>query len=611
MNESEKRPLSRLTTTAANRSRGRIRASLAGALCVLALTAGMAVGQPQVPAAAAKPPGGGKLPLKDALEQKFLREHGRPAGKVRWIDIEQAEAMLTALRRNLSIQNTQLNKELSAAALQQARALFDPELTLSLSYGRSVVHNRTVTDLEFRGPIECVAGVCSRRLANNPAVFSMTFDQGREAGYFPTEIEASKAPDTGPDVTETYNARVSKQFPLGISAFAADSIVYKDKMFVEELTGGKVIGTYGRPWTNQFNAGITVPLPGSKFFGDYAAADVSVRIADTGQQTAFWQIAALINDTLLQVEQGYWNLVLRKKIYEATVETRERVRALAAKTERLFQSQEATRYDKAKVDAQMATLRRQEHEALNNYLAASNALASLLDLDKDAILLPKNYESRIVESAAIELQDALRQGAERNPRIRLAEVNRSIGTILHEQSRVQLGPDVNVTASFDRNQSNSVFGYQTMDRALSRVFRPDSETQVYALNYTRPWDNRAANAGFLQAESRLRQQEILLEQTRRGVSSQVMLAVTNLQSARQRTEIAWQARDLAERVFNRAERQRALGVVGDFEVVVKSIDLLNADLEYQSALLARKISEAAVHAATGSLAQRYGEGSGK
>lgn len=610
MNESNMRPWIRTTMTSANLSR-KPRASLAGALFALALAAGVAAGQQQGPGAPGKPASGGKLPLKEALEQKFLREQGRPAETVQWVDLEQNQAMLTALRRNLSIQNTQLNTELSAAALQQARALFDPELTVSLSYNRSVVFDRKLTDLEFRGPITCDAsGVCSRTLATK-GVFSLTFDQGRDAGYAPTEIEASKAPDTGADVTESYNARISKLFPMGISAFAADSIVYKDKMFVEELTGGKVVGSYGRPWTNQFNAGITVPLPGSKFFGDYAAADVTLRIADTGQQTAFWQIAALINDTLLQVEQGYWNLVLREKIHQATVETRERVRALAAKTERLFQSQEATRYDKARVDAQMATLRRQEHEALNNYLAASNALANLLDLDKDTILLPKNYESRIVASAAIELQDALQQGAERNPRIRLAEVNRSIAAVLHEQSRVQLGPDVSATATFDRNQSNSVFGYETMSRALSRVFRPDSATQVYSLNYTRPWDNRAANASFLQAESRLRQQEILLGQTRRNVLSQVTLAVTNLQSARQRTEIAWQARDLAERVFNRAERQRALGVVSDFEVIVKSIDFLNADLDYQTALLGRKISEAAVHAATGSLAQRYGEGSGK
>ena len=116
---------------------------------------------------------------------------------------------------------------------------------------------------------------------------------------------------------------------------------------------------------------------------------------------------------------------------------------------------------------------------------------------------------------------------------------------------------------------------------------------------------------FLQAEARLRQQEILLGQTRRNVSSQITLAVTNLQSALQRTALAAQARDLAARVFDRAERQRTLGVVSDFEVIAKSIELLNADLDYQTTLLGRKISEAAVHAAIGSLAQRYGEGSGK
>ena len=340
------------------------RAGIAGALFALALMAGVAAGQPQPqnPAAPGKPASGGKLPIKAALEQKFLREQGRPAEKIQWLEIEQSQSALAALRRNLSIQNTQLSKDLSAAALQQALALFDPVLTLSVSRNRSVVINRTLTDLEFRGPILCdAAGVCTRTLATK-GVFSLTFDQGREAGFAPTEIEASKTPDTGANVTESFNAQMSVQFPKGISAFAADSIIYKDTKFVEDLGATKVIESYRRPWTNQFNAGISVPLPGSKFFGDYAAADVALRIADTGQQVAFWQIAALINDTLLQVEQGYWNLVLRKKIYESTVETRERVRTLAAKTERLFQSQDATRYDKAQVDAQLATLRRRSRK---------------------------------------------------------------------------------------------------------------------------------------------------------------------------------------------------------------------------------------------------------
>lgn len=586
---------------------------MACAVFALALTtAGVVCAQPQPqnPAAPGKPPAAEKLPIKEALERKFRSEQGRPAEKVQWLEIDQNQTALTALRRNLSIQSTQLSKDLSAAALQQAIAVFDPVITLSASRDRSFVINRTLTDLEFRGPITCDAsGVCTRTLATK-GVFSMTFDQGREAGFAPTEIEASKSSLTGDNVTESFNGQINAQFAKGIQAYVTNSLVYKDNKWVENI-GSDVVGSYLRPWTNQFGAGIFLPLPGSKFFGDYAVADVSLRVADTNQLAAFWQIASLINDTLLQVEQGYWNLVLRKKIYEATVETRERVRALAVKTDRLFASQEATRYDKAKIDAQMSTLRRQEQEALNNYLVASNAMANLLDLDKDTILLPAGYESKVAQSMTIERQQALQQGVERNPRIRLAEVSRNIAAVLHEQSRVQLGPDVSATATFSRNQSNSVFGYEKPLDAFGQVFRPDSRTQTYALNYNRPWDNRAANANYLQAEARLRQQELLLGQTRRSISSQITLAVTNLQSARQRTELAAQARDLAARVFERAERQRALGVVGDFEVIVKSIELLNADLEFQTTLLGRKISEAAVHAAIGSLAQRYGEGSGK
>ena len=600
-------------------------ATVPAALCALivALAGGPAAAQQKVSAAPGAAPrlaadgaafAARGVPLKEALQREFLRDGGRPAEKLRWFELERNEAVVTALRKSLSIQSAGLSKDLSAAALQQALALFDPVLTQSLTSNRSVVYARKVTDQKYKKAIECVppgsTTSCTTTLANNPGVYSLTYDQGRSEGYYETKIDASVASDTGARRTYGYNAQITKQFPKGISTFASDSLVYLDNMYVEDI-GFKVIGSYGRPWTNQLSVGLYAPLPGSKFFGDYSAADVALKIADINQQAAFWQVAGVINSTLLRVEQGYWNLVLAQKIYEVTAATRERLRVLADKTERLFRVQEATRYDKAKVDAQMATLKRQEHEALNNYVAASNALASLLDLDKDTILLPTRFESNIRESASIDLKDALKQGTSRNPQVQLAEVNKRIAMTLNEQGRVQLQPDYSASVIYNMNQSNSVFGFKNAFHALNHTINPDSTSQTYSLNYTRPWDNRAAKASYVQTQSRFRQQEILVDQTRRGISSQITLAVTNLQSAEERTGIAKQSRDLAEKVLNRAEKQRSLGVVSDFEVIAKSVDFLNADLEYQSALLGRKVSEVAVYAAIGSLAQHYGEGNKK
>jgi outer membrane protein TolC len=436
-------------------------------------------------------------------------------------------------------------------------------------------------------------------------VFSLTFDQGRIAGYYPSTIIANTAPPTGSDKTVAYNLQVNKLFSKGASAFASDSLVYRDAKFAEDI-GHVVVGSYGRSWTNQLTTGIATPLPGSRFFGDYAVADVALRAADIGQQAAFWQVAGVVNATLFQVEQAYWNLVLAKRVYEATTATGDQVRALAMRTERLFQTQETTRYGKAKVDAQLANLARQEDEALNRYLGASNALANLLDLDRRAVLLPAD-DASLETGATLELGAALEQGTARNPSIRLAEANATIAQLFKDQSRVQLRPDLTGTAVFDFLQDDSTFGYRTPGEALRGTRSPDIESQSYTLAFVRPWDNRGAEANFLQAQARLAQQTLGLEQTRRGVASQIALAVAASQSAQSRVESARRARELAESVFARAGRQRSLGVVGDFEVIVKSIDLLSADLDYQSALIDRRISEAAVYTAIGSLPQRYGE----
>ena len=558
---------------------------------ILALAASQAAGQQAVSAASGATPRAvadaatstsRRIPIREALQQEFQRDGGRPADNLRWLDLERDDVMRTALQKSLSIQSARLGKDLSSAALQQALALFDPVLTQSLTDSRNKVYTRNITGQEYKKAINCDPPPaapntnCISTLANNPGVYSLQFDQGRSAGFYQTEINASVASDSGPIKTSAYNAQITKQFAKGPSAFAANSLNYMNNMYVADI-GFKVIGSYGRPWTNNFSAGVSSPLPGSKFFGEFALADIAVKIADINQQAAFWQIAGVINGTLLSAEQGYWNLVLAQKVYEATAETRVRVAALAEKTERLFRLQEATRYDKAKIDAQIATLKRQEHEALNSFVAASNALANLLDLDRDQILLPMRFDTKVQESVAVDLQEALRDGIARNPQVKLAEVNKSIAATLNDQGRVQLKPDVSANAIMSKKQNNSVFGYENASDALTHTLSPDSTSQTYSLNYTRQWDNRAAKANFVQTESRLRQQEILLDQTRRSVSSQITLAVTNLQSAEQRTGIAKQSRDFAENVFNRAEKQRSLGVVSDFEVIAKSIDLLNAD----------------------------------
>lgn len=548
-----------------------------------------------------------EVPVRQALEREFAREGGRPLDKVRWVELGQRQAALTALRRNLTIASAQLSRELSAAAYQQALAAFDPVLTQALTYNRSVIFARNAFDEEFKKAIECVAGVCMSTLANNPAVFSLTFDEGRPAGFFATDIEASTPSRTGPEESAAYNLQLSKLFPKGVRAFASDSLIYRDTKFFEDA-GQPIVGSYERPWTNRFSAGVSTPLPGTRFFGDYAVADVALRTADINQQAAFWQIAGVVNATLLQVEQAFWNLVLAKRVYEVTAQTRERVGALAVRSQRRFSVEEATRYERARLDAQMATLHRQEQEALNGYLAASNALASLLDLGKDAVVLAVGYEADVEAASPMALQAALEHGATRNPSLRLAEANQRIAVLLHDQGRAQLRPDLTTTASFAWNQSNSVFGYESATDALRGMSRPDNQSQSYTLTYVRPWGNRAAQANFDQSNLRLRQQDLALEQTRRAVSSQITLAVTGLNSAEHRTELARRSRELAGSVFARAERQRTLGVVSEFELIVKSIDLLSADLEYQAALLSRRISDAAVQAAIGSLPQRYGEG---
>jgi outer membrane protein TolC len=69
----------------------------------------------------------------------------------------------------------------------------------------------------------------------------------------------------------------------------------------------------------------------------------------------------------------------------------------------------------------------------------------------------------------------------------------------------------------------------------------------------------------------------------------------------ERVEIALQEMEMARTVFVRAERQRNLGVINDFELAQKLQDLRTAELAYESVLVSRRIAKVDVRQAAGAM----------
>jgi len=541
-----------------------------------------------------------------ALHKTFYE--GRPLENLNLIEMDRGKILSEALARNLEIKNVILSKEISAAALENAKSQLDLYVSQSLSDSRSGVFERVVREAEYKSTVTCVnpndpdrvTKQCIKINPPNPGVFNMWYDQARPQGYYQSNIYASESPETGIDNFQRYKVQFNKQFSNGMNSFISNTLMRKDYLYIEKY-GFDLIESYNRQWTNNVSIGLSTPLPGTRYFGALAPVDISIKIADFNQIGTFWNMQSAINNILTGIERAYWNLTLAYKRYQVTLASKETLSKQLEKTRRMFSLQEVTRYDKAVVEAQFASLGRQESEVLNDFILASNVLVDLLDYAQDAVILPQDEDLSVADSGPTEIQDIVRDSVLYNPKLQLAKVNVGIAMMLHEQSAGLLKPDMSVSATLSSNQSNAVYGFHGPLDAVGKALNPDSATQNYSFIYNRQWNNVSAKTALEINESRVRQQEIMLAQTRRTVAGQIVVAVASVQSMNERVEIAKQEMEMARTVFFRAEKQRNLGVINDFELALKLQDLRSAELAYESVLVSRRIAEVEVRQAAGAM----------
>ena len=93
----------------------------------------------------------------------------------------------------------------------------------------------------------------------------------------------------------------------------------------------------------------------------------------------------------------------------------------------------------------------------------------------------------------------------------------------------------------------------------------------------------------------------MLAQTRRNVAGQIVVAVAGVQSMNERVELAKLEMEMARSVFTRADKQRNLGVINDFELALKLQDLRSSELAYESILVSRRLAEVEVRLAAGAI----------
>ncbi|MEA1937882.1 MAG: hypothetical protein U9N14_02165, partial [Pseudomonadota bacterium] len=287
-------------------------------------------------------------------ERALMALEDHALGDMPIMEIGPRQAATDALVKNLTIRRGRLLPEFAKAALMEAKALFDPVFSLSLTRVRVDENNREADALRYKSGTEYLANGatspddrssmpcnraagCHRIFFDSGPVAFIEFDASRPAGFATVRVTANESPITGADESTSVAATVSQLLPWGASLSLAYDTNYKEAYFINNYYNEdrQTYGSYDRPWASNISFQASSSMPYARNFGPGAEADLRHRTARLDMHQAEMTVQSIVNNTLADVVNSYWNLVSRISRLEAAVRTREQTEKMLARTKRL------------------------------------------------------------------------------------------------------------------------------------------------------------------------------------------------------------------------------------------------------------------------------------
>jgi outer membrane protein TolC len=448
-----------------------------------------------------------------------------------------------------------------------------------------------------------------------PTTCSVTVDGVQVPNAFADPVLCSNVPSTAveyasgrglrPDESGTIGSQVGKLMNYGglVSLSFQTSYTPKQSPFVSVSAADVALIDRTNAYTSTISLGFATPLPFGKNFGHYGTQQASdLKLAQARLMRSGLEHDLVTNNTLLAVDNAYWDLVASLKVLQIAQEQKEILQQLYKRAQSYFKLGEMNEYSMNQVEARLSSMRGREALAWNGMISASETLSNLLNGDLVEFLLPVGYQEPLERIPGIDPESALSSAMERNVDIKRSEA-------LLEESQIELShrinqakPDLTLGASLSLGQSDQFFGYPNLGRSLANIFNPDIRTASIGLTFRLPLGNVAAKAALGQARVGVMQARDQLTQSRNQAVQQLSASMDALQSGLKQTELSRINMNLAQDAYDAASRRRAMNLVTEFELLEIQNDLLNARLNHIDALVQYRKSAARILAAQNMLA---------
>jgi len=554
--------------------------------------------------------------LRAEILARVAGDAQRAAARKGWRYIRLTDAAMLGLQRNLAIRLAGRQPLLTQEALLEARAVFDPVLQVSVSqsatdqYSRSMTAQINHTNFVWNGaPCQAIPLPASAATNGKPDVTNICFARAdKPPQQYMGQVFATPPSDAHPGTNNvsTTSVGITQQLPWGPVLNLVETSTYNKTYY---STAGQSF-SYGAPWSSSVFAELTLPLPGAKGFGPLAPRDYSIKLAQKGNERAFWDVKTAINSILLQIDLAYWDLAVAAENLAVTMENTKLVASLAPGFARMHKQELISQFDKSQMDAELARARVDEELALNNYYQASTALATLLVDDPktiaEHILFPAGFAAGDKEVGKPKLAEIQETALKHRPELMARKVDTEANKLTLGFAQNQLRPNVTGDVTANLSQDASVYGYKSLGQSLDKLGSPDARNVGYTLNYVYPVGRRAEHAGVTTAGANLAAGEYAAKFTANDVIRDVNDAYSAYSSSLIRVQAAQDALKLSELAYQQVEKKFQIGErVSQVELNRNRRDVLGAKQALINAQIDVQRANSRLLAAQGVIADRY------
>lgn len=542
--------------------------------------------------------------------------------------ISQRDVALLALQQNLLLKVDQAGVESAQAALAEAEAIFDPVFNVNITTKQNRTFERTLQGtiyrkaLKSKNPLDTRDQLCNATILaltgttpeeckgdnGDPRVIKIGYRQAT-AGNELTDIIASSDNDGGtaagggPEST-TVKVGLSQMLPWGGSLSITEDSTFR-QIYADHRANK--YGDNGN-WSASAVLGISMPVPGTKGFGEFSAQRMAMLLAEKARDAKFWEVKESLNQILYQVDSLFWELVQAHERLLIALDGKALSDRQLRHVERMMERGLSTRFGVAQVKTENASSAVAVAEARQAVANASIKLAQLIGEGDEVMFVPALYEERIVDPVNIKSlqQYAKETRTAQRPSIRSHQIRLESGAINTSSQKNGLLPALTVSGSWSGSQSNDQFAYSSAVDALSNLSDPDSKTKTFGMSYQKAIGDKVVTAKYRTAVAEEGLASIALRKVKNQAQRELSDALMALYTLHGQRAASEKGVELSQLAYDKLLHKQSIGAdVSELDIVLTVRNLVAQRAVLMDTNVEVQKARAKLMLATGEIANHY------